>query len=90
MFGYSEIPTKNCNKFEDNSAFSHHKVFLDTNHRCHNFYSMNVKSHIHKKNGTRSVYFDQTLRNEMVSLGDTAISLHILQPPTATGGGGVL
>ena len=28
------------------------------------------------------------LSNEMVSLEDTAISLHILQPPTATGGGG--
>ena len=26
--------------------------------------------------------------NEMVSLGDTAISLHKLQPPTAKGGGG--
>ena len=26
----------------------------------------------------------------MVSLGDTAISLHILQPPLAVGGGGVL
>ena len=30
------------------------------------------------------------LSNEMVSLEDTAISLHILQPPTATGGGGVV
>ena len=27
--------------------------------------------------------------NEMVSLGDTAISLHILQPPNANLGGGV-
>ena len=30
------------------------------------------------------------VRNEMVSLGDTAISLHILQPPLMLGGGVVL
>ena len=34
-----------------------------------------------------SNYAVHTSINEMVSLGDKAISLHILQPPTATRGG---